>query len=295
MRVLVAEDSTVSRFLLENALPQWGFEALIVDDGNRAWEILNMSDPPPLAILDWVMPGMKGPDICRELRKRNRNPYIYVLLLTGKRHQNDIVNGLESGADDYLTKPYNLDELRARLQVGKRIVELQQMLLEMASHDSLTELQNHGSILESLQAEMERSTRMHTSLSIILADMDHFKRINDTYDHQAGDAVLKEIAHRIRISTRPYDLVGRYGGEEFLIVLPNCSLNKAVKHAERIRRVIEHPPVMYMQEPIPMTVSLGVSGYDWQNPADINTFVSKADDALYQAKNNGRNRVEAAA
>lgn len=294
MKTLIVEESIVSRSLLEVALRKWGYDVVMAETGDQAFEILLGDFPPTMAVLDSIMPGKSGLEICRDLRKYRQNPYIYVLLLTGQRQRVDIIEGLESGADDYLTKPYDLDELRARLQVGRRIVELQQQLLKMATHDSLTELENHAAILESLDDEIDRSERKQLFFSLILADMDHFKLVNDTYGHQAGDAVLVELANRLRNSTRPYDHIGRYGGEEFMIILSDCDECQAIKQAERLRRSMEEYPISYKGQLISVTISLGVAVFDPSAPEDLNQIIARADAALYRAKRNGRNRVEIA-
>ena len=184
-----------------------------------------------MALLDWIMPGMSGPEVCQKVRQEKRARYTYLIMLTSKDNPKDIIHGLTAGADDYLTKPFNQLELKARLQAGKRIILLESQLLnsqnilrKMAEHDFLTKLWNRRAILNILDEEISRSTRQHLPLSVIMIDIDGFKKINDTQGHQAGDAVLFEIASRLKNNLRPYDKVGRYGGDELFIVLPNCNL-----------------------------------------------------------------------
>jgi two-component system cell cycle response regulator len=169
------------------------------------------------------MPELDGPGVCRELRKLQEQAYTYAILLTSKESKEDIVTGSESGADDYLTKPFNAEELKARLQTGERILNLEDKLVEAreqmrfkATHDALTSLSNRGAIMELLGRELARSHREATSTVIMMGDVDHFKSINDTYGHPVGDEVLQEIARRLLSCVRSYDFVGRYGGEEFL-------------------------------------------------------------------------------
>lgn len=300
MRILIAEDDPISRRLLEVTLGKWGYEVISCPDGQSAWEILQQPEAPSLAILDWMMPGMDGLQVCREVRQLITEPYTYMLLLTAKSQKADIIAGLEAGADDYLTKPFDANELRMRLRAGRRILDLQEELIfvreelrEQATHDSLTRLWNRAATCEILQRELERAEREQLPLSLILADIDFFKRINDTYGHLAGDAVLRETAQCMKSVVRPYDGIGRYGGEEFLLVLPGCDTDGAMTLAERLRESIESSALVLAEGIIPITLSLGVSTNDITQ--DMETLIGAADAALYRAKNNGRNRVELAA
>src|SRR5271163_3990333 len=249
--ILVAEDDPVSRRVLEAFLVKWGFHVVTAMDGLDALRILESAAAPPLAILDWMMPGLEGPQVCQRVRAHPDRPYIYILLLTARSQKDDLLRGLESGADDYLTKPFDAQELRARLHVGKRILELQdnlisarEKLLFQATHDALTGIANRGVSLDALRRERYRQTREGGSFAIAMLDIDHFKYVNDTYGHSAGDAVLTEAALRIKNCIRPYDTVGRYGGEEFLIVVPASDALGALGLAERIRVSIEATPVV---------------------------------------------------
>jgi diguanylate cyclase (GGDEF)-like protein len=299
VRLLIAEDDPVSRRLLEATLTKWGYQVIACPDGTAAWQALQRSDAPSLAILDWMMPGMDGVQVCREVRMRAREPYIYLILLTAKNQKSDIITGLEAGADDYIIKPFDANELRMRLRAGRRILDLQAELIfareelrEQATRDSLTRLWNRAAILEILQRELGRAKRSSTALSIILADLDHFKRINDTYGHLAGDAVLREAARRMRSAIRPYDEIGRYGGEEFLLVLPNCDVSDAITLGERLREAVGEEAMLLAEGIIPVTLSLGVMTSD--EIEDMQMFIAAADAALYRAKDSGRNRLELA-
>jgi diguanylate cyclase (GGDEF)-like protein len=251
-----------------------------------------------MALLDWMMPGMNGIDVCREVRKQNPEPYTYILLLTAKDATESIVEGLESGADDYLVKPFKPQELRARIRVGLRLLGLEDTLVEgreamrfKATHDALTEVWNRGYILETLDREIARSRRENASLGVLIADLDHFKSVNDIYGHLVGDAVLQEVTRRMQSDARPYDAVGRYGGEEFLILLPGCDADETAEKAERVRRLITQRPVETTAGPVNVTISFGaVSISDWPEDS-ANQILQLADAALYRAKREGRNRT----
>jgi diguanylate cyclase (GGDEF)-like protein len=301
-RVLIAEDDPVSRRMLQAFLQKWGFEVVTAIDGVDALRILESDNAPPLAILDWMMPGMDGPQVCESVRARPSRPYVYVLLLTARSQKDDILRGLESGADDYLTKPFHAAELRARIQVGQRILELQtgliaarEELLFRATHDELTGLVNRRVLLEAIAREHSRHTREGTNFAIILLDLDHFKNVNDTHGHLAGDAVLKEVAHRVAGCLRPYDTVGRYGGEEFVLVLPTCDRQSAGVVADRILESLSSKAIETSQGNLVLTASCGIAVSNAHRPVDPQTLLHLADEALYRAKANGRNRAEFAA
>ena len=231
-QILIADDSPVSRRLLEAVLRSWGYAVTTVPSGTAAWEVLQRPDAPRLAILDWMMPGHSGPEVCALVRQRQLEPnsvYTYIILLTSRNEKEDLIAGMEAGADDYLIKPFDNNELKVRLGPGQRIVHLQRQLIEaqdalreQATRDSLTRLWNRHAIWEILTRELARSQREGVPLGLVLGDLDHFKQVNDTFGHMAGDAVLREISIRLNTSIRSYDAAGRYGGEEFLIVLPGC-------------------------------------------------------------------------
>src|SRR5437867_3944798 len=216
LKVLRAEDARFARHLLQGALAGWGYEVILAEDGEQAWQALQGSEAPSIALLDWVMPGLDGLEVCRRVRQAGREPYTYIILLTGRDRQEDVVEGLAAGADDYLRKPFDNLELEARIRTGRRIVELQQELIaarealrEQATTDPLTGVANRRTILDTLGRELERSRRSGTACSMIFVDFDHFKRINDAHGHPAGDAVLRQAAAAMRAILRPYDLLGR--------------------------------------------------------------------------------------
>jgi diguanylate cyclase (GGDEF)-like protein len=297
MRILIADDSQISRRLLEETLKSWSYEVVVACDGSEAWEILNGDSPPPLAILDWMMPGYTGPDLCRRVRELNREPYTYILLLTSRNEREDVVQGLDSGADDYITKPFDRHELKVRLRAGTRIVELQDQLLStrevlrfQATRDYLTNLWNRSSIIEILEKELARSERHGTPVGVVLADLDYFKAINDTHGHGAGDTALRESTARMQRSLREYDSLGRYGGEEFLFVLPGADTAAAQKLADRIRMMIKGTPLEVGEKSLNLSCSFGcTSGFGGAITAD--ELVRRADEALYSAKRAGRDRA----
>jgi diguanylate cyclase (GGDEF)-like protein len=302
MKILIAEDEPAIRHLLKVILVKWGYEVVVAQDGNEAFQILLSDDAPQLTILDWKMPGMEGIEICRRIRELEDESYAYLILLTSQQGDEDLVIGMEAGADDYITKPFKHNELRVRLRAGRRIIELQNALLAAreilhakATHDSLTGLLNHEEILDILDKELARSGRDGVCASVIMADIDHFKMVNDTYGHLAGDAVLRITAEKMHSMQRSYDSIGRYGGEEFMIVLPECCLECAVAFAERLRSCISQASMDTSEGLIPVTISLGVAASGKEGIQDGYSLVKAADAALYKAKENGRNRVEAAA
>ncbi len=298
MRILLADDDQVSRRILQETLFRWGFYVTAAADGLEAWDLLQAEDAPRLAILDWMMPGMDGVEVCRKVRNNLSGPYIYILLLTSKKEKEDIVKGMAAGADDYVSKPFDPQELQMRLKAGKRIVELQAKLLKaqhdlqhMATHDSLSGLYNRPAILEILSRELNRASREDLNTGVIIADIDNFKSINDTLGHVAGDAILREVARRLRSNIRAYDSVGRYGGEEFLLVLPNCKGDGAREIAERLRKAVCHDPVRLLEGTVRATLSLGVTTCTPSGLEQLEAIIRIADGALYKAKAAGRNRV----
>ncbi len=299
MRVLAAEDNPVFQSMLKTMLTKWGYEAVMARDGNEALGILQGENPPRLAVLDWMMPGMVGVEVCRKIRGASREPYIYLLLLTARTESQDLIEGMDAGADDYLTKPFNAHELRVRIRAGRRILDLQEQLLqarealrEQATHDGLTGLWNRTTILEKLEDELARAAREGHAVSVLMVDLDRFKTVNDTFGHLTGDAVLREAGRRMKAVARRYDSVGRYGGEEFLIVLPGCDASQAALQAERLRTALAAEAFLTPAGKMNVTCSIGMACSAGRPP---NALVREADEALYQAKELGRNRVVAGA
>jgi two-component system, cell cycle response regulator len=299
--ILIADDDPIARSMLRALLTKWGYKVISAHDGLEAARILEGSDPPQLAVLDWTMPGAEGPAVCQRVRALPERPYVYILLVTARNERGDLLSGLESGADDYLTKPFDTEELRARLLVGRRILDLQNNLITTreelrfkATHDALTGIANRATVLEAANRERARQVREKGPFGIVLMDVDHFKLVNDGCGHLAGDAVLLAIAQRIASCVRPYDTVGRYGGEEFLVVAPLSDAPGTMALAERIRMHIESAPVEAVVGSIRVTVSCGVAVSDGNTPIETEGLLHLADEALYRAKAQGRNRCELA-
>lgn len=298
MKILIADDQQSSRFLLQKALELMGYEVTAVSDGMAAREQLCQPDAPQLALLDWMMPGLDGASVCREVRRNKNDRYTYLILLTSRGSKQDVVQGLESGADDYLTKPFDHDELRERLRTGLRILELEDRLVaareqmrHQATHDQLTGLWNRRATEELLDSELARAHREDTPVTILLCDLDHFKLINDTYGHGVGDEVLQQAAYRMKKSLRSYDHVGRYGGEEFIFVLSGCDIQAAESRAEQIRSAIAETPFTTTCGPLAVTISMGLLVIPGGVDAFREGILKEVDEALYEAKHAGRNCV----
>ncbi|MBN1222824.1 MAG: diguanylate cyclase [Candidatus Aminicenantes bacterium] len=299
IKVLIAEDDKTCSTMLEQNLNKWGYDVLKAEDGKKAWKVIQEKEV-QIVILDWIMPKMDGLELSKKIRGQKRNTYIYIIMLTIKDQQKDIRTGFASGVDDYITKPFDIHELRARLQTGKRIIGLQEQLLdsqkklhEIATHDTLTNLLNRYEILNVLQDEFHRSVREQKPISTIMLDIDFFKNINDAYGHDVGDEVLVEVALRLKKILRRYDKVGRYGGDEYLVVLPNCSMRDATRIAERLRRAVSHEKTETAAGKIHVTISVGCASSENESMQNIENLVKSSDKAMYHAKNMGRNCVVA--
>ena len=244
MKTLIVEDEPEFRLLLSLLLRQCNHEVIEAMDGQTAWDRLQV-ERIQLVLTDWVMPQMHGPELIRKIRSANFPYYTYIILFTARTAHQDLVDGLRSGADDYLIKPFDSEEMRARLQIAERILSLEAKLREafdqmsvLALKDSLTGILNRRAIFERTEDELDRAHRENTNLSLLMADLDHFKTINDRFGHAAGDVALRLAVETIVRMLRQYDYVGRWGGEEFLIVLPNTDPDEAFQIAERLRLAI---------------------------------------------------------
>ncbi|MCU0724402.1 MAG: diguanylate cyclase [Planctomycetes bacterium] len=289
MDVLVADDDGASRAMLDAVLRKWGYRPFTAKDGSEALAVLNRRDGPLLVLLDWTMPGMDGLEVTRRVRTTRTPEPPYILMLTARGSKDDIVLALDAGANDYITKPYDPAELRARLAVGRRMIELQAALVHEAMHDPLTGAFNRGAVLEALGRELARSRRESAPLCVGLLDIDHFKAVNDTHGHLAGDEVLRGVCRCALKRLRPYDHFGRYGGEEFLVVLIGCGAQDGLAVFERLRGDIAQYLLHTDLGDVRVTVSIGALV---PNPGQsLDETLAQADAALYRAKGEGRNRV----
>lgn len=291
LKVLIAEDNLVCCRNLAKNITDWGYEVITARNGTEAWNLIKKENI-RLAILDWMMPGMEGVDLCLRIRQESsekNSPYIYIILLTGKDQQEDVITGLASGADDYMIKPANLFELKVRIQNGSRIIELEDKRIQLATYDCLTNLWNRTKIFEFFEEELERSAREGLHTGLIMVDIDNFKLVNDTYGHYIGDKVLTEVASRLKDSIRRYDKIGRYGGDEMLVVLPNCNQENITRIAERLRRVICSRKIKTDTVFLDITVSLGGASTQALAKTSLKNLLQASDSALYLAKKHGRN------
>ncbi len=303
--VLIAEDNPVSRKLLEKTLVKAGYEVVCMENGRKALEKFNDRFF-PIVLTDWMMPEMDGVQLCRAIRANvsAASGYVFIILLTAKDSKGDIITGLEGGADDYLTKPFHPGELIARLNTARRILELEKSLRKankeikiLSITDPLTRAYNRAYLNDHLPQEIKRSIRYNRPFSLILCDIDHFKKVNDTLGHLAGDQALKKAVESIRKSIRSdVDWIARFGGEEFMIILPETDIKGATLLGERLRAEISRIAIEFEGKKTSITASFGVSGFGPSTPdkkISPDSMIAVADAALYQAKKEGRNRVKA--
>jgi diguanylate cyclase (GGDEF)-like protein len=284
------------RKMLKGLLECWGYEVVLASNGYEARDIVDSDDAPRLAILNCFMPGLGGLELCELIRSR-KQPYVYTILLSAADQESDVLVGFELGADDYLCKPFKEPELRARLNVGERIIRSHEELIEAheamrfeASRDTLLPLWNRKAIMDLLNTELSRAKRLQTPLSVFFTDLDLFKLVNDRYGHLVGDEVLRSVAEKVSCTVREYDHVGRCGGEEFLVVLPDCTSEAAREVAERVRMCVAAEAIVIGSTKVNITISIGVS--QWHPGQGIRDLIHQADVALYRAKQGGRNRVD---
>jgi diguanylate cyclase (GGDEF)-like protein len=297
MKILIAEDDLISSRILQKNIENWGYETVLARSGEGAWQALQDEDL-RLAILDWMMPGMDGIEVCRKIRRRKKYKYTYIILLSAKDRKQDIIAGLSSGADDYMTKPVNFLELRARLQTGKRIIDLEDKLLviqnqlkDIASRDSLTKIWNRSEISKFLNEELERGQREKKPTGVVLLDVDHFKKINDFYGHSIGDQALLQVVSRLKRKIRKSDKIGRYGGDEIIIILPNCGLTEIKRIGDRLRLAVGKRGLKTELDSVQVTVSAGCATSELPGTASTDKLIRVADGALLKAKGQGRNCV----
>ncbi len=294
--ILVVDDDATTRARLKKLLDRNGYRTELAEDGACAWSLLARKHF-SLILTDWAMPNVDGLTLCRRIRDADYPDYTYIILLTGHTDKSEVERGLDAGADDYITKPFDSGELLARVRVGVRILALQRQmseqkrkLEELASLDGLTGVLNRRALETRLNEAYSLARRRNYPISVAMLDLDRFKFVNDTYGHQAGDVVLQETARRIKDVTRDYDSIGRFGGEEFLVILVDASQEAARAIAERIRRRISDEPMCFEGRRIPVTTSIGVAA-SHGHQRSVHNLVALADASLYDAKRAGRNRV----
>ncbi len=297
MKILIADDSPTTLFALKKNLEEWGYEVCEVKDGLEAWQTLNKENPPRIAVLDWMMPGMDGVQICKKLQERTESPFVYTILLTSKTEKEDLVFALENGAHNFQSKPISPEELRSHVNVGRRLVEADDKIKEYAAQmkslaqtDVLTGICNRRYFMEQGTNMFKSAKRTDRPLSVMLLDIDHFKKVNDTFGHAAGDEVLKKMSISALGKLRDIDLFGRIGGEEFAVVMPEAAIEGAHKTADRLRKSLSELEIKFDNKTISFTVSIGVTT---RRPEDetLEEVLKRSDAYLYAAKEGGRNRV----
>jgi diguanylate cyclase (GGDEF)-like protein len=297
MKILVVEDESISRRMVKKYLLDAGYEVVEAEDGQFAWELFQ-DDPFQLVITDWIMPRLDGPELVKKIRSSGQKNYTYIIMLTAMDNKENVIFGLESGVDEYLTKPFNSRELVARVASGVRILKLEEQLMQarqqmefLAMRDGLTSLLNRRAIEEYAESEFNITERKKHPLSIIMLDIDHFKKVNDRFGHKAGDYALQQVAKILKEDLRNYDRVGRWGGEEFMLILPDTDLDDAVVVAERIRvKIGEMKITLESGETFSIHISLGVACVSG-HVSSLSKLIDSADHAMYQAKQAGRDRV----
>jgi diguanylate cyclase (GGDEF)-like protein len=299
-KVLVADDSAVSRKLVEHTLSEKQYSLVFAKSGRETVQLF-AEHHPALVIVDWLMPDLTGIEICQHIRSKSQASYTYIILLTGKSEKESVVEGLAAGADDYLTKPFHHEELIARVGVGLRIIGLQReieaknlLLKELALTDALTSLPNRRAIEDWATRQLSGAARYGFSFWVALADLDHFKNVNDTHGHDAGDTVLRSFSEILKTNSRRSDICGRIGGEEFLLILTHANEENAVGVIERVRVELQATKFNFDGDALTVTASFGIAGFQGTQAPDFNRLVAQADVALYSAKRRGRNRVELA-
>ena len=297
--IAIVDDDAAIRRLVRLYLKRAGFETLECTTGAEARQRMPR-EPWDLAILDRRLPDLDGVILAQELKANPDFRTRYIIMLTGEDDQKDKVEGLELGADDYITKPFQYPELLARIRAGKRIVDLQKELLEtnkrlelLSITDGLTKLHNHRYFQDELARAFEESQRYQRPLSLAMIDIDFFKKVNDTYGHATGDAVLKVVARLFMDSIRSTDIAARYGGEEFAVIMPETDMADALSFAEKIRQLVAETPLETDQGELRVTVSIGVSAVPHPKIHSPIELIEDADESLYAAKESGRNRVHA--
>jgi two-component system chemotaxis response regulator CheY len=304
-KMLIVDDDPVLRQILHAYMVRAGYDVALAEHGQQALDVWKR-DSIRMVITDWMMPVVDGPELIRRIRAESAPGYTYIIMLTAKESKGDVIYGLEAGADDYLTKPFNVGELRARVQIGERILNLENRLNvtvrqmeELATLDPLTGLLNRRALYHHAEAELARSRRDKLPVSLMMLDIDHFKQVNDKHGHLIGDKALKLVADTLKQNKRTYDWAGRWGGEEFLIVLPDTDEQQSAAIAERMRlQILETRLALPAGDFLSLQSSFGiastasaVAGASVAELYTLDNLVARADEALLRAKNAGRNRV----
>jgi diguanylate cyclase (GGDEF)-like protein len=296
-KILIVDDTPTNIEVLWRTLEPRGYKIQIATSGEIALKVLEKAPFPDLILLDIMMPGIDGYETCRRMKMDQAICDIPVIFLTGKSDIKDIVRGFEVGGVDYVTKPFSQEEVYARVKthvlLKKTLLEKEELIEQLrisSKTDPLTSLLNRRGVMESLEIEAHRFERSKKCFSIVLSDIDHFKNVNDTYGHEAGDKILVEVGKIIRENCRKQDVASRWGGEEFLILLPETDLEGGKLLAEKIRKAIESNEFFYQEQKIPITMSFGLSIF-FENSKNLEDCIRYADDCLYNAKKMGRNRV----
>jgi two-component system, cell cycle response regulator len=299
MKVLIAEDDRPSNLLLKNLLLRWGYDIVTAFDGTEAWRLLQEEDAPQMAVLDWMMPGMDGLEVCRRIREKEKggDRYMYVIILTARGDKEDIVTGIDAGADDYIVKPFDKEELRARLRTGQRIVELQtalrvanKKLLIMSRLDPLTGALNRTAMLNELELAIYRASRERKPLSIFLVDIDNLKGMNGSSGRGAGEKILQDTVRRIGSCLRKTDFVCRSGGDEFLAIMPGVNGAVGMAVCQRVKKAISEKPYLFNDQPIAVTASMCLSL--WNGKAASEEFIASVEATLAATRDHGPNRIE---
>ncbi len=290
MKILIVEDDPIQRKYLLALLTNAGHEVSDAKSGDSAWPMIEAGDF-KIVISDWMMPGLSGTELVKKIRERVSTDYMYIMILSAKDTRKNMIEGLESGADDYIAKPLDKAELMARLKIAGRILDLEQRLKDMALRDALTGVFNRHAFVPDVEAEFIRADRARIGMGVLMIDIDNFKGINDTYGHGAGDETLRQVAQAIRISCRPYDTVCRWGGEEFVVLIADCDSGGLFLLADRIRKSIgEAGPFASPQGDFRVTASVG-SAYRRPDSGTLAQAITLADECMYKAKKAGKNRV----
>lgn len=299
MRILLADNDPATRNLLETNLKDWGYETVSCGNGREALEALEQPDPPKLAILEWSLPEMDGLQVCRRIRELAGRAYIYIILLTEASTKDEMLKGLEAGADEYIIKPVDVNELRMRIRAGSRIVGLQETFTavlryseQQAAHDPLTGLWNRAAMIDILRRELERATRENSAVGLVIGGLDQLARINQGFGSLTSDAVLREIVLRIRSCVRSYDHVGRSEDDDFIIVVPGCDLESTRVLAERLRASVSKYRLSIGEGVMPLTMSFGILVVGEGEKTDADAIMGRVEDAMRRARDRGGDRIE---